>query len=69
MNSMLNWADGSAESQPQAGVSRLFPATIGRFDDGSDRAVIDGLVRWVEVRFREELLQRPSKHVYVRTLP
>jgi hypothetical protein len=74
MNSMLNWASQSAEgdgaeSAPQARTARHFPATIGRFDDGADRAVIDGLVRWIEARYREELLQRPSKHVYVRTLP
>ena len=74
MNSMLNWAGqraegGSAESRPQADVPRLFPATIGRFDDPSDRAVIDGLVRWVEEQYRAELLERPSKHVYLRTLP
>ena len=74
MNSMLNWASQSAEgdgaeSTPQVRTSRHFPATLGRFDDGADRAVIDGLVRWIEARYREELLQRPSKHVYVRTLP
>ena len=67
MNSML--AGESAASQPQAHVARHFPATIGRFDDGADRAAIDGLVRWVEERYRAELLERPSKHVYVRTLP
>jgi hypothetical protein len=69
MNSMLNWAGESTGTEPQVQASRLFPATIGRFDDHADRAVIDGLVRWVEDRYREELLQRPSKHVYVRTLP
>lgn len=67
MNSML--ASEGAASQPQARASRHFPATIGRFDDRADRAVIDGLVRWVEERYREDLLKRPSKHVYVRTLP
>jgi len=69
MNSMLNWAGESTQSEPQVQTSRLFPATIGRFDDRADRAVIDGLVRWVEDRYREELLKRPSKHVYLRTLP
>jgi hypothetical protein len=69
MSSVLRWAGGSAASGPQAQVSQRFPATVGRFDDGSDRAVIDGLARWVEERYREDLLQRPSKHVYVRTLP
>jgi hypothetical protein len=66
---MLKWADGSAESRPQARVSRRFPATIGRFDESADRAVIDGLTRWVEDRYREDLAKRPSKHVYIRTLP
>ncbi|MDP1749111.1 MAG: hypothetical protein Q8L22_06615 [Reyranella sp.] len=69
MNSMLNWAGQGAESQPQVQISRRFPATLGRFDDPADRAAIDGLVRWIEDLYREELLQRPSKHVYVRTLP
>ena len=41
--SSIEWADGSAESGPQVRVSRLFPATVGRFDDRADRAVIDGL--------------------------
>jgi hypothetical protein len=63
MNSILSWT-GS-----QAGVSRHFPATIGRFDAPSDRAAIDGLVRWVEQRYAEDLAKRPSKHVYVSTLP
>jgi hypothetical protein len=67
MNSVL--IGESAASQPQARASRHFPATLSRFDDRTDRAVIDGLVRWVEERYRDDLLKRPSKHVYVRTLP
>ena len=69
MSSVLRRAGGSAEAGPQARVSRHFPATIARFDDRADRAVIDGLVSWVEDRYREDLARRPSKHVYVRTLP
>src|SRR3977135_2486896 len=69
MSSTSSWAGGSAESGPQDQVSRLFPATVGRFDDRADRAVIDGLTRWVEDHYREDLAKRPSKHVYVRTLP
>ena len=69
MNSALSWAGQTAESKPKFKAARHFPATLGRFDDPFDREVIDGLVRWVEERYREELLQRPSKHVYVRTLP
>jgi len=69
MSSTSSWAGESAESGPQDQVSRLFPATVGRFDDRADRAVIDGLTRWVEDHYREDLAKRPSKHVYVRTLP
>ena len=69
MNSMLNGASQGIRAEPQTRAARHFPATLGRFDDGADRAVIDGLVRWVEDRYRDELLKRPSKHVYVSTLP
>src|SRR5260370_1647615 len=69
MSSTSSWASESAESGPQDQVSRLFPATVGRFDDRADRAVIDGLTRWVEDHYREDLAKRPSKDVYVRTLP
>lgn len=57
------------EAEPKARPARLFPATVGRFDAPADRAVIDGLVRWVEERYRADLQERPSKHVYVRALP
>jgi hypothetical protein len=57
------------EAEPQPRPVRPFPATVGRFDDPADRAVIDWLVRWVEGHYRAELQERPSKHVYVRTLP
>ena len=69
MNSLSNWADGNAAAGPQVATSRRFPATVGPFDDPADRAVIDGLVRWVEERFRDDLAKRPSKHVYIDTLP
>jgi hypothetical protein len=69
MSSVLRWAGGSTEAAPQVRASRHFPTIIARFDDGADRAVIDGLVSWVEDRYREDLARRPSKHVYVRTLP
>ncbi len=48
---------------------RHFPALVGRFDDAAARATIDGLARWVEEQYRAELVERPSKHVYLRTLP
>jgi hypothetical protein len=69
MSSILSEAADSAEARPQARSSRHFPATIARFDERADRAVIDGLVAWVEDRYRDDLARRPSKHVYVRTLP
>ncbi|HSO06446.1 MAG TPA: hypothetical protein VLW45_04370 [Pelomicrobium sp.] len=50
-------------------LSRRFPATVGEFTDPAERAGIDELAAWVEKRYREELRQRPSKHVYIRALP
>jgi hypothetical protein len=69
VSSASQLAGGEAESVERAPSSRRFPATVGRFDDQADRATIDGLVKWVESRYREDLLKRPSKHVYVRNLP
>lgn len=50
-------------------LSRRFPATVGAFADPAERGLIDELAAWVEERYREDLRQRPSKHVYVRLLP
>jgi hypothetical protein len=61
-------ADGNAEAAATRS-SRHFPATVGRFDASAERAVTDRLVRWVEKRYAEDLAKRPSKHVYVSTLP
>jgi hypothetical protein len=69
MSTILRWPGRIAEAKPRAQPSRLFPATVGRFDAPADRAVIDGLTRWVEERYAEDLAKRPSKHVYVSTLP
>ncbi|MBY0320146.1 MAG: hypothetical protein K2X72_15595 [Reyranella sp.] len=69
MSSMLNEADGSTAARSRGQASRRFPATIGRFDEPAERAVIDSLTRWVEERYRADLSERPSKHVYVSTLP
>lgn len=49
--------------------SRRFPATTGVFVDLAECRLIDELAAWVEQRYREDLLQRPSKHVYISTLP
>jgi hypothetical protein len=54
--------------RPRA-LPRRFPATIGAFADAAERGVVDELAAWVEERYREDLRQRPSKHVYVRLLP
>jgi hypothetical protein len=61
--------DATAPGTTRGAASTLFPATIGRFESAEDRALIDGLSRWVEDHFREQLAQRPSCHVYVSTLP
>lgn len=61
---------GPRPVRPQGSrAARRFPASTGRFDDQAARRTIDALVHWVEDRYREDLLERPSKHVYVRTLP
>ena len=49
-------------------ASRLFIASIGRFDDAASIATIDALVAWIEDHYREDLLKRPSKHEYLRKL-
>lgn len=46
-----------------------FKARIGRFDDPAQRALMDGLAKWVEDNYREELSARSSKHEYIRKLP
>lgn len=46
-----------------------FHAAVGAFDAAEDRRVIDGLTRWVEDAYRDDLRRRPSTHVYVRHLP
>jgi hypothetical protein len=46
-----------------------FRATVGVFEAEGQRQTIDALVRWVETAYRDDLAQRPSKHVYIRKLP
>jgi hypothetical protein len=58
-----------AEPRRRSKASQRFPAFVGRFDDAAGRTTIDELAKWVENRYREDLQQRPSKHVYVRMLP
>jgi hypothetical protein len=49
--------------------SRRFRASLGQFDAPEDRSTADELARWIVDRFKADLARRPSKHVYVRTLP
>jgi len=53
----------------RAPAARHFEAQLGRFDDPEMQGVIDGLTRWIEREYAAELEERPSKHVYLRTLP
>jgi len=50
-------------------TKRMFKARLSRFDSVTDRALIDELAIWVEEVFRDELVVRPSKHVYLNRLP
>src|SRR5262252_1967237 len=62
-------ADALPRGSERRTPATRFPATVGRFDDAPARATMDALVEWVEERYREDLERRPSKHVYVRSLP
>lgn len=53
----------------RAPADRRFLARIGRFDYPATRALIDELVRWIERTFAQALADRPSMHLYIRTLP
>lgn len=57
------------DEPPRRSLSRHFQATTGTFTEAADRGVVDGLAAWIEQNYREDLQQRPSKHVYIRTLP
>lgn len=59
---------GADERWPET-TKHMFKARLGRFDDTANRRLIDELAAWVEETYREELEARPSKHVYLRTLP
>lgn len=47
----------------------LFRAVIDAFDAPTDRAWIDDLAAWVADTYRRDLDARPSRHIYVSTLP
>jgi len=69
MNNQVELTLPSTHTPQRSKHATLFRATIGRFDEASSRAVMDELSRWVEEFYREDLLKRPSKHVYIRKLP
>jgi hypothetical protein len=69
MNQAMPLREVGRKPGPGLSASERFPATLGRFDEPGARATIDALARWVEERYREDLQQRPSKHVYIRKLP
>ncbi len=69
MSDTAQLAEIDAGPERRTPAARRFRATIGRFDQPADRATIDELARWVQHTYREDLQQRPSKHVYLRTLP
>lgn len=69
MNSSTNDTSRTIGFDGNVKISKLFIASIGCFDDTQSRAIIDELVEWVEFHYRDDLLKRPSKHVYLRKLP
>jgi hypothetical protein len=62
-------ANERPEPQQHSAWPRLFAATLGRFDEPEARETLDALARWVERTYHTELARRPSKHVYIDTLP
>ncbi|MGD9645084.1 MAG: hypothetical protein AB7U73_05185 [Pirellulales bacterium] len=69
MSAEIGLTSTTLEAPVRPRRSRLFRATLGRFDDAASRHTIDDLAAWVEDYFRADLKERPSKHVYLRTLP
>jgi hypothetical protein len=69
MSNTLQLAKLDAKPDRGPKVSQRFPAYIGVFADRESHRTIDTLVQWIENYYREDLEQRPSKHVYVRMLP
>ena len=69
MGEALELPSVNVEPERRSNTCRRFRACVGRFDDPTALATIDELAKWVEDYFRADLQQRPSKHVYVRTLP
>jgi hypothetical protein len=58
-----------ADHAPTLDGARFFRATASRFDRPEDRAIIDALGAWIADHFRKDLQSRPSRHVYISTLP
>jgi hypothetical protein len=47
----------------------LFQAVLDRFQSEDERAEIDALATWASSTYRADLEARPSRHVYVSSLP
>ncbi|HVX11505.1 MAG TPA: hypothetical protein VHC22_10010 [Pirellulales bacterium] len=62
-------SDTSRATDEKKISSKHFRASVGLFDDPAARGTIDELAIWVAVRFSDDLRKRPSKHVYISTLP
>ena len=69
MNVAAHATNGTARLDGDEKGSNLFIASVSSFDDTASRSIMDALVEWVETHYREDLLKRPSKHVYLRKLP
>lgn len=69
MSDATRFADVHSKPGRPTTSTLLFKATVGQFDAPSDRILFDELTNWVESRYQEDLKLRPSKHVYLRTLP
>lgn len=69
MNNQAQGAVIDAGQERRPTPRRMFAARIGRFENALAQATMDALAGWVEETYREELKARPSKHVYLRTLP
>lgn len=69
MSAEVNAVSVDCRAHKAQRAKQRFRAQIGRFDDAATRSVIDDLAGWITDYFREDLQQRPSKHVYIKTLP
>lgn len=68
---MTDRTDLTIDHAPRKGsrTKDLFAARVGSFQHTREQSVMDELSAWVETTYRDDLADRPSKHVYVRKLP